>query len=455
MISEALGRDDPGEARTARNLCLSYAMFFGTLSTLLLLIGAKPIGILILKDERTVKAMRLLAISLLPIGISSVLNGYFVAVRRVYKNAVCCMLEQGFRIGITSAFLLYVLPKSIENACIALVLGSVLSEILSALLLGILFFIEQRKNKPRKSAIPKPVLRKRLLGISLPIAFSAYARSGLLSIEHMLIPIGLSAFFGDRSVALSSFGILQGVVFPVLLFPSAILSSYAGLLVPEIAECNVRGERERIRKIVMSIIRGTLLFSIGVSGIMLSFSHEIGSVLQSSHEAAYYLRLLAPLIPIMYLDTAADSVLKGHGEQVFCMQVNIIDSLISVLLVWLLLPKMGIEGYILVVYIAEILNASLSITRLLQVTHLKASLFRIWLIPLLSVIGATSMIRMLSGFLKKCVDSLPSGIAAIVFDVILASVLYILLLFLFKAIRKEECARVKRRLFRKAAPQRL
>ena len=210
-----------------------------------------------------------------------------------------------------------------------------------------------------------------------------------------------------------------------------------------------------VQKIVVSIVRGTLLFSIGVSGIMLSFSHEIGSALQNSREAAYYLRLLAPLIPIMYLDTAADSILKGHGEQVFCMQVNIIDSLISVLLVWLLLPSMGIEGYILVVYIAEILNASLSITRLLQVTHLKASLLRIWLVPLLSVIGATSMIRMLSVFLGKCTVSLPSGITAIVFDIILASVLYVLLLFLFKAIRTEECARVKRRLFRKAVPKKL
>ena len=150
MISEALGRDDLGEARTARNLCLSYAAFFGTLATLLLLIGAKPIGILILKDARTVKAMRLLAISLLPIAISSVLNGYFVAVRRVYKNAACGMLEQGFRIGITSALLLYVLPKSIENACIVRL--SVLGEELNDLGVNLIAVILARLNCHTDSA---------------------------------------------------------------------------------------------------------------------------------------------------------------------------------------------------------------------------------------------------------------------------------------------------------------
>ena len=37
MISESLGREDPAETREARNLCLSYACFFGILATVLLL----------------------------------------------------------------------------------------------------------------------------------------------------------------------------------------------------------------------------------------------------------------------------------------------------------------------------------------------------------------------------------------------------------------------------------
>ncbi|MBO5269671.1 MAG: oligosaccharide flippase family protein, partial [Clostridia bacterium] len=121
LVSEALGRDDPGEVRAARSTCLRYAFFFGFAATALLFLGAKPIGIYLLQDVRTVRSLRILSLSLLPIALSSVCNGYFTAVRRVYKNAFCSVLEQGIRIALTSLLLLYVLPKGIESACIALV----------------------------------------------------------------------------------------------------------------------------------------------------------------------------------------------------------------------------------------------------------------------------------------------------------------------------------------------
>lgn len=446
MISEALGRDDHAEVRSARSVCFAYAFFFGLLATALLFFGAKPIGVYLLKDERTVRALQILACSLLPIALSSVLNGYFTAVRRVYKNAITSVLEQVVRIGITVVFLVYIFPKGIESACLALVLGSVLSELLSACLLGFLYCVERRRMKGGASVASKAELRRRLCGISLPVAFSAYARSGLITIEHMLIPFGLTAYFGDRSLALSSFGILHGVALPIVLFPSAILSSYSGLLVPEIAECRVRDERQKVQRIVTAIFRTSLLFSIGVSGIMLCFSYELGGMLENSAEASYYLRMLAPLVPIMYLDNAVDAILKGHGEQVYCMQVNIIDSLLSVLLVYLLLPKMGMQGYILVIYITEILNATLSITRLLHVTDMKPRLLRVLFTPLFAVIGATSVARIAASLFSRIDVPCFTGTVGFVAHILLSIFLYILLLFLLGAIKRSEVRNLWRRL---------
>lgn len=449
MISEALGRDDPAEVRSTRTVCFFYAFFFGLLATALLFFFAEPIGVYLLKDGRTVRALKILSCSLLPIALSSVLNGYFTAVRRVYKNAITGVLEQGARIGITILLLVYVFPRGIENACLALVLGSVLSELLSAILLGFLYFVERKRMTGGVSVTSKSELCRRLCGIALPVAFSAYARSGLLTVEHMLIPIGLTAFFGERSMALSSFGILHGVVLPILLFPSAILSSYSGLLIPEIAECRVRDERKKVQHIVAVIFRTALLFSIGVSGIILCFSYELGGMMENSAETSYYLRMLAPLVPIMYLDNSVDAILKGHGEQVYCMQVNIIDSLLSVLLVYLLLPGLGMKGYILVIYITEILNATLSITRLLTVTDMKAKLLRVLFAPLLAVIGATAVARITASFLSGLNVLRFDGIAGFAVHVLLSVLLYIILLFLLGAVKKDEVRGLWRRAFGK------
>ena len=45
------------------------------------------------------------------------------------------------------------------------------------------------------------------------------------------------------------------------------------------------------------------------------------------------------------------------------MKVNILDSAVSALLVWVIVPGFGISGYVAVIYIAEVLNAALSIAR--------------------------------------------------------------------------------------------
>ena len=96
----------------------------------------------------------------------------------------------------------------------------------------------------------------------------------------------------------------------------------------------------------------------------------------------------------MYLDTAVDSILKGLDEQLFCMRVNILDAALSVLVVLVLLPRVGIYGYIIEIFACELINASLSVMRLMQVMEVKLSPW-IAVKPLLAVFGATVLSRFL------------------------------------------------------------
>ena len=62
--------------------------------------------------------------------------------------------------------------------------------------------------------------------------------------------------------------------------------------------------------------------------------------------------------------TASDAILKGLGQQVFCLKINIADSCVRLVLIWFLVPRMGIFGYIAVMYISELINLTLSAGRL-------------------------------------------------------------------------------------------
>ena len=114
----------------------------------------------------------------------------------------------------------------------------------------------------------------------------------------------------------------------------------------------------------------------------------LGQRLYRSAAAGRYIRMLAPLTPLMYLDTAVDGMLKGLGLQTASMRINILDAALSLLLVWQLIPRRGVGGYLIILYFSETLNFLLSYRRLFRHAGLKIELYRSVLAPVLAVCAA-------------------------------------------------------------------
>jgi stage V sporulation protein B len=164
------------------------------------------------------------------------------------------------------------------------------------------------------------------------------------------------------------YGVAHGMALPVLLYPSAVLSSLASLLVPEISELRVQRQTERINSAVTRILRLSILYGIFVGGMFYAFAEPLSLRIFGDAQAARFLQILSPLVPIMYVDMSVDGLLKGLDEQKASMMYNIIDSAVCCLLVYFLLPKLAIKGYIIVLYVSEIYNFFFSVRRLLKVT---------------------------------------------------------------------------------------
>ena len=397
--------------RGALRRCLIYSLVCSFGAGVLLFTFAPLIGRMWLNDTRTILSLRVLAMTLPPIAVSACLGGYFTAVRRVAKTAAVGIGMQFLRIGFCAYLLTLWLPEGVEMTCLALVLGGALSELCGLILTVGAYLMDRRQHlriprqgnhrsgrredreAPRRTAEGGATTAK-LLGITVPVTLSACLRSGLLTLQHILIPRGLKQSGASWAAALTSYGVLHSMVLPVVLFPSAFISSFSGLLVPEVAESWARGDRKRVSRLAVKIITPALLFSFGVAGIMACFGYELGEVIYGSREAGMYIRILAPLIPIMYVDSSVDAFLKGMGEQVYSMNVNIIDAGASVLLVWLLLPRMGLWGYVVAIYATETLNTTLSLCRMLRMSAMPVSLWRQVFGPLLCIVGSTAVCRM-------------------------------------------------------------
>jgi len=431
---DLLSKDPQASVRRSMRLCLRYALALSAAVAAALFLAAPLAAEHWLHDPRTESSLRWLAIGLPFVSVTAAMQGYFTAERAVYKCALSQGFEQGVRVLCVVFFLGRMLPRGVEFACLAIVYGMVAGEIA---VLGFSWLLLRQSKYMKRKARPEDHLRLRdLLHIAGPEAAGTCARSVLLTTEHLLIPRGFQAAGRSKEEAMRIYGVIHAMALPVLLYPSAVLSSLSSLLVPEISELRVQKQGERINSAVIQILKLSLLYGVFAGGMFFAFAEPLSLRIYGSTEAARYLQLLAPLVPIMYMDMSVDGMLKGLDEQKASMMYNIIDSGICVVLVYLLLPKMAIKGYIIVLFVSEIYNFFFSIRRLLKVTQAPAPTLREALQPLLCVacaalipLGAVKALN--PGGLGRSTPLLAAAIGA-------AGVFYFVTLYLVGSIRRED-----------------
>lgn len=412
-----------GNVKGAMRRCFGYALLFGGAASLFLFFAAPFIGETCLGSVQTIRPLKTMALSMPFIAMSCALNGYFTAVGRVAKSAASQIFEQFLKISLSIIGLTFLMPPGLEYACLAITCSGVIAEGLS-FVSSLALYLGDSRGFRRKDA-SKNRLTGRLFGIALPMAMSSYLRSGLATVKNLLVPVRLQAGGLAAGASFAVFGAVHGVALPVILFPAAFLNSFSSLIVPEIAQRHSRGQG--ISHLIQRMFALNLCCSIGVCGVLFAFSHEIGAAVSQNPDVGVYIRLLAPVIPVMYLDTAVDCMLKGMDEQLSVMRYNVADAAISMVLVYLLLPVFGIKGYILVIVLSEVFNFSLSLGRLIRVARFEVDLTERVVKPLLCAAIAVLAARVLS----RAGLPLPgSPIGAALLPVLVSAGCYLLLLHL-------------------------
>ncbi len=345
----------------------------GTVSAVLIFVFAKPVSILFLKDVRALPSLQALGISLPFMGITACLRGYFMARRKTLLPSASQIAEQLARIGFIF-FFLEALNDTVESACLAVILGDGLAEILSSFIMIVGFLLDLRNIQHIQTAHQiqkRHGFLRRLLDIAAPITAGRYLNSALRTIENILVPQKLTAYGGTTQTSLAQFGMLKGMALPLLFFPSSFLSSVSTLLIPELSEARTLGETQKANRAIKKALRVTLLMSIWLSGLFTVFAYDLGEILYHSRDVGFLLRVLAPLMPIMYLESIVDGMLKGLNQQMSSLSYNILDSVSRILLIVVVVPQKGMGGFLFIMVLSNLLTSFLNLQRLLKVTSVR------------------------------------------------------------------------------------
>lgn len=368
-----------------------------------------------------------MAISMPFTSVVTSLSGYFTGVRRVSKTSLSRILTMILQVVLTCVFL-YVFPsRDLNVVCTYLILASTLSAVFEFVITYILYLIDSKRFKSFGSS--KENYLKNILRIALPVAVTSYIRSGLSTLKQLLIPFSLERHASSScEKALSQYGLINGMTMPLLMFPCIIITSCAGLLIPEFARYNLKKDFTRMNQVTTFIFKFTSFFSICVIGIFLTFTEEICHFVYHNLEITEFLVLLCPLVILIYLDKIIDAMLRGLDKQVGVMFCNIFDLITTTLLIYLLVPVWGIYGYIAIIAISEVLNFAISLFQLYKVTHFKFDFLSYVIVPFLLV--------MATKFLFDAVDDfIEFDFGFVVFKVLVFIGVYLVLLGIFNGIK--------------------
>lgn len=380
IVSEKFAINKEKIGIKAIRTCIFFSLFLGITAGSLIILFSNFITKNFLHNMVSSKPLFYIAIGLPFIAISSCINSYFTSTRKAYKNAIVQIFEFIIKMIGTILLLKINISNGVEYICISLILADVISEIASFTLIFILYIIDIKIKK--LDSIHSFGQRINILKIAFPVAITSYIRSGLSTLKQLIIPTQLEKSGLSYNSSLSKYGIINGMVMPVITFPTVLINSYSMLLIPEFSTYVAQKNYKSINYVGNKIFKFTCGFSVCICSIFLFFSNELGLVIYNNLETGYYFKIFAPLIFFMYMDNIIDCILKGLNKQFGVMCCNILDLSITTCFIYFLLPIYGINGYIISIFISELLNFSISFFQMIKYSKMKINLIDWILIPL-------------------------------------------------------------------------
>ena len=379
LTAEALGQGRKGDADRILSGCFVYSILCAGSVSCGLFVFAPALAEGWIGTVDALSALRTWASFLPVICLTGVMTGYFTAANRIGTLAAVEVAEQLFSIGVTAVCLHFIDPGDRAASCRSVVLGSCLGAVLT---IGCLMLLYARDAADAESRIrvAQPILR-----CALPLAVADDLKAGISAVENLMVPRRLALFAGVGD-PLAAFGRVSGMVFPVMMFPAAILSSLAEVLIPELARCAAVGSRNRIRYLVRRNLRAALVYGLCCGGLLYLLAEPLCARLYPGENIADLLRRFAVLVPMLYCDLIADAMTKGLGQQAACARYSVISNVLDVGLMYFLLPRFGIDGYFVSFALTHAVNFGLSLRKVLQIGCVRLS----GAFPALSIAAAVS-----------------------------------------------------------------
>lgn len=355
---------------------LSLALLFYFNSDL---VSSKLLG-----DSRTAKSLPFLFVCLFLTGIENIYKNYFYGVNRVVPQITSELSEQVVRFLAVAALLYMLTPVNPGDSAMLIIVGMVISELSSFIVLSFFYKFERRGMKnPIKSRSSS----REILSIAVPVAGAATLNNLLSSLNSLLIPRLLVISGMSESVATESFGIMFGMTMPLLSFPIAFVASLTSVMVPKISEDLSRKNFDSMRRRAIKTIHATSLLAMPCMAVLIPLGGKLAPLLFGNTGAGEHIFVLALATLLSYYELSLVAVMNALGLQKRAAVFIVIGGIVQILCTLTVAnPEIRMQGFTFGYLISCALQVLLTFISLMRYLKIKPRLTNWFILPLLSSI---------------------------------------------------------------------
>ena len=361
-ISRMCAKEEPRHQVRILRCGMALALFVSIPLTIAAFLLRTPLA-LWLGDIRTMPALLCYLPCIPVLGVSCVLNGYYYGTGRAVPPAVCEILEQIVRFFLTVRIvsLLRGWPVMLRAAApaAAALAGETASLLLMLLLSARLILWGKAQGSRRR-------IFREMIALALPLTGMRLVSSLMRTVQSMLIPERLQRSGLTASQGLAQFGMMSGMLMPILMIPSFITCSLSMVAQPEITRRQSEGRT--LRRPIARLLKTTCV--LGLFAMLGAYicAPLFAGMLYREPALLMLIRRCCLMIPVMALCQISSGLMNALGLQRTSLRISLAANLLSVLLMYVLapLPQLQLYGVMIAIAAAQLLTLALSLRTLFQ-----------------------------------------------------------------------------------------
>lgn len=365
-----------------------FDVIWSSIITCFVLASAGFLSADILSDRRTMYSIFAFCPALIIISVSSVFKGTYYGLQKVAVPAAIDILEKIVRISVMYPLILLTRNAGIQFSAASAVFSLSCGEFTSCTLFYICYRRYKRKNPGYGKSDNCLQLVANVLKLSIPLAMNGILGTLFSTLNAVLIPKRLSASGLSYEQGLSLLGKLQGMALNIALFPTVITGAVNTLIIPTISEAVTYNKPVIINHRINTALRVSAVTGFSSCAIFLAMPELLGSFFFKDPAVGSLLKLLAPGVPLSYIEMTTFAILNGLGKQGQLLINSTALSLWDLTFIYILLaiPGLGIKGYGFIFISSAMVGIIINYIPIKNSVNFKPDIFGFVIIPLLSAV---------------------------------------------------------------------